>query len=301
MKDELPPHVLADLARAERLEWWTLGWMASVIAAMAAVVGSSAAMRTALIEDVLSLVPAAVFLIARRIERRPESRRFPFGFDRVNSLAFLISAVALASVGATLLLESTITLLKREHVTVAPIEVFGAGIWLGWAMIAALAYSVVPPVILGRMKLPVAKRLQDKVLHTDALMQRADWQTGLAGIAGILGIGLGLWWADAAAAALIALSILHDGVNALRLSTAELIDGAPRGLDSSDIDPEAAMLQGALEGRFPGATVRLRETGRFIHAQIDGVSEPEAIDRAALWPGAPERAWRLGRLSFIAP
>jgi hypothetical protein len=38
----------------------------------------------------------------------------------------------------------------------------------------ALTYSIVPPVILGRMKLPLAKRLQDKVLHTDAMMQKAD-------------------------------------------------------------------------------------------------------------------------------
>jgi len=49
--------------------------------------------------------------------------------------------------------------------------------------------AVLEQVIQGRMKLPIAEKLRDKVLHTDALMQKADWQTGLAGILGIVGIG----------------------------------------------------------------------------------------------------------------
>ena len=93
-------------------------------------------------------------------------------------------------------------------------------------MIAALAYSVVIPIVLGRLKLPVAKRLCDKVLHTDALMQKADWMTGIAGIGGVLGIALGLWWADALAAGFISLSILKDGLTSMRTASAELLDGA---------------------------------------------------------------------------
>jgi hypothetical protein len=41
-------------------------------------------------------------------------------------------------------------------------------------MIAVLVYSVIPPVILGRLKKPVAAKIADKVLHTDALMNAAD-------------------------------------------------------------------------------------------------------------------------------
>ena len=121
----------------------------------------------------------------------------------------------------------------REHVTIPSVHLFGQQVWLGWLMIAALAYSVVPPLILGRMKLPVAGALHDEVLHTDAMMQKADWMTGLAGIAGVIGIGFGYWWADAVAAALISFSILHDGITALRVAAAELADGVPRELGSA--------------------------------------------------------------------
>ena len=301
MSGAIPSEIKADLDRARRLEYWTLGWMGSVVILMFLAMGSSQAMRTAWVEDLLSLVPAIVFLIGARLERKGPTRAFPHGFHRVQSLGFLISAVTLTAVGALLLFESVTTLAHQEHATIPPVNLFGQQIWLGWLMVAVLLYSVVPPMILGRMKLPVAKRLQDKVLHTDAMMQKADWMTGLAGIAGVLGLGLGFWWADATAAALISASILSDGFTALRSSTAELIDGAPRALDRDEIASEAEALKRTLELRYPGAEVRLRETGRFINAQVGRVAPQEKVELRQIWPGEPDRAWRFAQLSFVPP
>lgn len=301
MNKPFPPEIAKDLERARRLEYWTIGWMISVVAVMGLVMGSSQAMRTAWIEDILSLIPAIVFLIALHFEGKEPSRRFPYGYHRVHSLAFIISAVALAIMGALLLFESVMTLVKREHATIPPVSLFGKDIWMGWLMVAALLYSVIPPVILGRMKLPVAKRLQDEVLHTDAMMQRADWMTGLAGIAGVIGLGLGYWWADAVAAGIISFSILRDGITALRIATAELADGAPRKLGSSELAPDAEKLSRHLEELYPNSRVRLRETGRYIHAQVRGAMPKGPVDLKEVWPGARNRAWRLAQLSFVPP
>jgi cation diffusion facilitator family transporter len=297
---QLPDEIEADLAKARRLEWWTLGAMTTVVVFMGAAAGSSQAMKTAWIEDMLSLVPAIVFLVAAHLEPKQPTRLFPFGFHRVHSLAFLISAVTLSAVGLLLFVELAMTLVKMEHVTVGPVSLFGHDVWSGWLMIGALGYSIVPPVILGQMKLPIARRLQDKVLHTDAMMQKADWMTGLAGIAGIIGIGFGLWWADAVAAAIISLSIIMDGVKALRSATAELVDGAPRALDRDVEATDAVELRHALERRYPGSAIRLRETGRFILAEVEGAAPEGPVDLRALWPGDPNRSWRLARLSFVS-
>lgn len=297
----VPPEIAEAHARAVRLEWWTVGWIASIVVVMGIVAGGSQAMRTAWIEDMLSLVPAIVFLIAARFERRQPSARFPFGFARAHSLAFLISAVALAATGSILLVESALTLIHADHATVAGITLFGHEIWQGWLMIAALIYSSIPPLILGRMKLPLARAMSDKVLHTDAMMQKADWMTGLAGVGGIVGLGMGWWWADAVAAAVIAGSILHDGIRALEIATAELIDGAPRALDSDDVADDARALHAALDARYPGAEVRMRETGRMIHAVVVGVRPDSPIDGDAIWPGPPDRRWRLEQIGFVPP
>ena len=302
MTEPVPKEIEADLARARRLAWWTIAWMTSIIIVMFLVMGSSQAMKTAFIEDLLSIVPSVVLLIALRLERKEPTRLFPHGYDRAHSIAFLIAATALTIMGAALLLESLHTLAMREHVTIPSLFLFGQQVWLGWLMVAALLYSVIPPFILGRMKLPVARRLHDEVLHTDALMQKADWMTGLAGAAGVIGIGLGYWWADAAAAAILSLSILQDGVGALRTAAAELADGAPRDLGSSKIAPDADALCKELKRRWPEGEIRVRESGRYILAQVRGVHPPPGgVDLDPLWPCEPERRWRFAELEFVPP
>ena len=302
MSEGIPAQLQGVMRQAERLEWWSIAWTISVIVIMGAAMGSSQTMKTAWIEDCLSLIPPAVFLISAHVERRSANARFPNGFARVPSLAFVIAAAALTALGGTLLVDSAISLISQEHATVAAVHVFGKEIWLGWIMVAAQVYSIVVPLVLGRLKLPLAKLLNDKTLFTDAMTQKANWMTGIAGIGGVIGIGLGYWWADALAAGLISLDILNDGIRALRAASAELVDGAPRALDSCDIADDASALHAALDARFPGAEVHLRETGRVISAQIVGAAPPgDTLDPRDYWPGDPDRAWRLGHISFILP
>lgn len=293
-----PPEIKDDLDHAVRLEWWTIGWQLSIVVVMAMVMGSSQAMKSAWIEDALGLVPATVFLIAVHYEHKAPNKRFPFGYTRLNSLAFLIAATALLFMGGYLIYDSGMKLIAAEHPTIGPVTLLGEKIWLGWLMMAALIYSIIPPVILGRMKQPLSERLSDKVLYTDSLMQKADWMTGLAAIIGIGGVGFGFWWADSAAAILIAFDIAHDGFRAVRIATSELIDGAPRALDSASLHQEAKSLEKALAEQYPGGEVRLRETGRYIAAEVSSVAPQKRVDPKELWPGDRNRTWRFARLTF---
>lgn len=298
--DKLPPAVRETLKQAERLEWWNIFWTVTIIIVMGLVLGQSQTMKTAWIEDTLGLVPPIAFLIAARMERRGKrSHKFPFGFERVNGLGFFLAAVALAATGALLLWDSAMTLVAAEHATVGSVRLFGHDIWLGWLMIGAQIYAMIPPMIIGRKELPLAEKLADKLLHTDALMNKANWMTGAAGIAGIVGLGLGWWWADSLAAAFISFDILHDGFKAIRSSTAELVDGTPRALASAKISEEAEALETALKARYPDATISLRETGRLIRAEVHGCLPDEPIDLDAHWPGKKRRSWRLTQVAFV--
>jgi cation diffusion facilitator family transporter len=301
LKRHYPPHVEAGIARGSKLEYWTIAWVITVVPLMALVVGSSQAMKTVWIEDMLGFIPPIVYLISARLERKEPTPAFPYGFDRVNGIAFVMSAVALTLMGFYLLFEAVVTLVRAEHATVGTMRAFGRDIWMGWPMILVLLWSTIPSMVLGRMKLPIARTINDKVLHTDADMQKADWMTGLAAIGGVIGIGFGWWWADAAAAGLISFGILHDGISSVRASTAELVDGAPRKLEKDEVAEEAEQLKGELERLFPGCEVRLRETGRVIRAQVTGRPPDLPIDLETIWPGEPDRSWRLAQLSFVPP
>jgi cobalt-zinc-cadmium efflux system protein len=303
VKDDgvVPPELRSPMARAVRLEWWNIGFTISIIVAMGLVLGNSQTMKTAWIEDTLGLIPPIVFLIAVHFEKKGATRDFPFGFDRVHGLAFLIAAVALAGVGAMLLWDAGKTLVAREHATVASIHILGRDIWLGWLMLAAQVYSIIPPLIIGLKEMPLARQMQDEVLFTDSKMNKANWQTGAAGLAGIIGLGFGWWWADSVAAAFISVGIISDGWRALRIAAAELVDGEPRALGSTGPDPEAEQLVEKLQAQYPGANIRLRETGRYIRAEVCGVDPDARQNLRALWPGEPGRAWRLAQLAFVPP
>ena len=293
-----PREIRADIAAARRLEWWHIGWTLSIVVVMGLAMGSSQAMKTAWIEDILGLITPIVFLVSLRFEARAHNARFPYGYDRVNSMGFLVCAVTLASVGVLLLWDAGIALASQEHVTIGTTRIAGHDVWLGWFMLAAQAYATVPPLIIGRMELPLAERLRDKLLHTNALMNKANWQTGAAGFVGVALMGFGLWWADAVAAGLISVTIIWDGWRALRIATAELVDGIPHELGSDKPAKDAQGIAKALKARFPEARVLLRETGRYIRAEVVGAAPPKDFDIDKFEIPDLECRWRLDSIAF---
>lgn len=119
MSKNYPPHVEAGIARARKLEYWTIAWLVTVVPLMALVMGSSQAMKTVWIEDMLGFIPPIVFLVSARLERKEPTDAFPFGFDRVNSAAFVVSAFALTLMGAYLLFEAVALTGGRCRITPA--------------------------------------------------------------------------------------------------------------------------------------------------------------------------------------
>lgn len=298
MRHHLPEEVKKAIGRGVRLECWTLFWLTTIVVLMYLVTGSSQAMKTAWIEDCLSLVPAGLFILAARLETWRPTRRFPYGFNRVGSLAFFGAACALFVMGALLLYESLAALVRQEHPTIGTVSLFGHRVWLGWLMIPTLVYSVIPPIILGRKKRPLAHRINDKILFTDADMNAADWHTGAAGVLGILGVAFGHWWADSAAAAVISLSILKDGVRNSRVAIAELLDGAPRQVGGTDVSPDAERLK-ALVADDDRVAMHVRETGRYMRAVISPTDQHVlSMEKGSAVLG--EDYWRIVEISVGA-
>jgi cation diffusion facilitator family transporter len=300
----LPEEQQAAMRRAWRLEAVWIAALASIVVVIYLTLGNSQAMKTAWIEDMLSFVPPVAFMVASRIERRAPNDRFPLGFIRVTSIGYLVSAVALAGVGLFLVVDSSLALIHTEHPTIGSVEIFGVTLWMGWLMIAALIYSVILPVIFGRLKMGPARELHDKILWADALMNKADWMTGLAAAVGVIGIGFGLWWADAVAAMLIALDVLHDGYQHTGAAIRDLSDEMPRTVDDKDFDPLGAQVKDCVDGLpwVRESRVRLREEGRFLTGTIHVLPREPKVDPE--WVRAAEDKlrdlhWRIRDISII--
>lgn len=266
---QLPREKQNDLNYLMRLEWWNLGFRLSIVAVLALVLGSSQAMKAAWYEDMLSLVPTIAFLVAMRFRNRSPDEEFPYGYQRATVIAFLCAAVALTLIGSYVLLDSLYKLIMMEHPSIGTIELFGETVWMGWLMVAALLYSVIPPVVIGRLQMKAATKVHEKTVFADGKMSKADWMTGLAAIVGVLGVGAGLWWADALAGALIALDVTKDGINNLKEAVGDLLDRRPR--FTAKAKPEGLAEQ--LEARLcdldwvASAAVRLREEGHIFSGE----------------------------------
>jgi len=196
----------------------------------------------------------------------------------IRAMLFALAAVALFAMGVILLLDASHSLVKGERLSIGTTVLFGHQFWSGWLMVGASLYAAVPPVILGKLKKPLADELHEKTLYADAEMGRADWLTALATIAGVVGVGMGWWWADSAAAAVISLEITRDGWKNLCNAVGDLSDRRPESPEDSEPDPLPKLLAAEMR-RLPwvrDARARLRTEGDVLTGEVFVVPrEPE--------------------------
>ena len=290
--------------RAMRLAWISIAVLASTAVLMYLTLGQSEAMKTAWVEDLLGMIPPIVILIAYRIETREPTKRFPYGYFRAVSVAFLVTAAVLAIAGLSLLFDAVTKLLARERPPIGAITLFGHQFWLGWAMIVALSYSIAGGLVLGMRKRPVAEKLHDKALDADADMNKADWMSEGAAIVGVLLVGYGKWWGDAAAAGFISINIIRDGIRNLREVLADLMDETPTklgGVETEDLPQRIASEAEKLDW-VEKASVRLREQGHVLNGEVFVVPKGDEVRVSKIEEASRELAkidWRIYTLSVM--
>lgn len=267
---DLPQEQQDALQKAVRIERITIIIRVFTVAMIFALAGSSQAMKAAWIEDALTFLPPLAFLVAVRFIWMKPTPRHPYGFHRAVGVGHLVAAVALLGFGAYLLVDSAMGLVTGEHPPIGMLDIFGVSVWSGWLMVAASVIAAVPSVILGRIKMKLARPLHNKVLYADAAMNKADWMTGFATAGGILLVGTGLWWADAAAAIVISFDIIADGVKNLRGCLAGLIDARATKVDTKEPHPLIAEVRDTLQELdwVKEADVRSRDQGHVFHTEV---------------------------------
>jgi cation diffusion facilitator family transporter len=274
---DIPQDKQDSVERARRLEMWSLFFLFTIVVLLGFTMGSSQAMKAMWLEDTLSLVPSSAVLVGIYMRRWAPNDRFPYGYRRAVQIGFLAGAVALFGFGLYLLIDSIYSLIIAHHPTIQTIEIFGNRVWLGWLMIAALVYSIFPPLILGQMKKPLASELHDKALYTSATIDKGDWLSGIAGILGILGIAYGYWWADSVAAGFISFEITKDGIENLKNSVFQLMNMHPTDVESKEKDPIYDRVKEEIAGLdwVRQSQVRLREDGDILAGEAFVVPSDE--------------------------
>ena len=64
------------------------------------------------------------------------------------------------------------------------------------------------------------------------------------------------------------------------------------------MDPVADRIAEKLQARYPNSAIRMRETGRYIHAVVSPRDQPNLPHDAAREIAGEEEAWRLAEVAL---
>lgn len=303
---QFPEEQEALRGEARRMAWITIGVLGLAAVSLALTLGQSQAMKTAWVSDLLALVTPMAILLALRVEKKPPSARFPYGYHRALSVAFLATAAALWVVGGWLLYDSLTKLAMQHRPPIGAFTLLGHEfqVWSGWPMIGALLFSIAAAATIGRRKKKIAERLHNKALLADADMNKADYMSEGAAVVGILLVAFGFWWGDAVAAALISSTIIYDGWHNMRQVLGDLMDESPTNMGAKELEPLPDRLAMRAESWdwVSQSAVRLRESGHVLNGEVFVVPKTSTDLVRHLEAGADElRAmdWRLYNLVMV--
>lgn len=205
--------------------------------------------------DALTAVPLWIaFLLSRRVA----SRRYTYGYGRVEDLAglFIVAMIALSAVVAGW--EAIDRLLHP-----APVEHLG---WVAAAGVIGFAGNELVAVY----RIRIGRRIGSAALVADGLHARTDGLTSLAVVLGAAGVAAGWQIADPIIGLLISVAILGVLRSAARDVFRRLLDGVDPALLAT---AEQALLN------TPGISgvqmVRLRWLGHSLHAEATILIDPD--------------------------
>jgi cation diffusion facilitator family transporter len=249
--------------RAVKISLVVLGFTAMAQMVIVAVSGSVALFADTVhnLSDALTAVP---LWIAFAVGRRAASRRYTYGFGRVEDLAglFVVAAIALSAIVAAV--EAI-----RRLADPVPLS------HLSWVAAAGVV-GFLGNEIVAVYRIRVGKRIGSAALRADGLHARADGLTSLAVVAGAAGAGLGFPIADPIVGLLISVAIGAVLVVAARDVFGRLLDR---------IDPDLVDRARQSLVAVPGVTgvrrVRMRWVGHQLYADAELDVDPNlSLDAA---------------------
>jgi cation diffusion facilitator family transporter len=212
---------------------------------LVAVLTGSLGMLSEAVHTGLDLVASVFALVAIRAARKPADSEHPYGHGRAENLAALGEGIILLIAAAGIAFEGLRRLLGQ------PVAVDPAFYAIG-LMAGTIVLELVRATVLRR----AATTFGSPALGAAAQNRRADILSSAGVLAGLIGVRLGLAWADVAAALLVAFLVARAAGLLVYRSADILIDRAPVGVEAG----VRRTIAGVAGVRRVGA-VRVRRSG----------------------------------------
>lgn len=240
------------------LKWSLGGLMATAVLQVIVVYFTgSVALLADTIHNFGDALTALPLWLAFRLGQRPPTRRFTYGFGRVEDLAgaFIVGMILMSALAAGN--ESL-----RRLTDPQPVQHV-------WAVALAAIIGFAGNELVAWYRIRVGQEIGSAALVADGYHARVDGLTSLAVLVGAVGVWLGYPLADPVVGLLITAAILKIAWDSGRQVFLRMIDGVePEVVD--EIQQAAAHVPGVREV----TNVRVRWLGHRLHAELNLAVDP---------------------------
>lgn len=221
-----------------------------------AILSNSVALLGDALHNLSDVSTSVAVFVGLQVSKRPATESHPYGWERAEDLAGLAVALVIWISAGFAGVVSVRKLL--EHGTTSHLG-FG---------IAAAGVGIVGNQIVARYKRRVGKRVQSATLLADAKHSWLDALSSAGAMLGLIGVALGLPWADGVAGLLVTGFICHVGYEVTKDLLHHLTDGVEPGTLTA-VTNAAMVVPGVVH-----AHVRGRWTGRSLLVEVEGYVTP---------------------------
>ena len=251
------------LAASERgiwaVKWSFIGlFITALVQVVVVLLSGSVALLSDTIHNFGDAATAVPLWIAFALSRLGASRRFPFGYGRVEDLAGVVVVLIILFSAIVAGYQAIERLLNPQP------------IGLLWAVVAASVIGFIGNETVAVFRIRVGREIGSAALVADGYHARTDGWTSLAVLFGAVGVWLGYPLADPIVGLLITAAILGIVWQSGKAVFTRLLDG---------VEPEIIDEVRDAAGRVPGvesvAEVRARWMGHRLHAEVNVAVAPE--------------------------
>jgi cation diffusion facilitator family transporter len=243
---------------------WAVKWsfvglfVTAALQVMVVALSGSVALLSDTIHNFGDAVTAVPLWIAFALARLGASRRFTFGYGRVEDLAGVVVVLIILFSAMVAGYQAIERLINPQ-----PIELLGA-------VAAAALVGFVGNEVVAIFRIRVGRQIGSAALIADGYHARTDGWTSLAVLAGSIGVWLGYPLADPVVGLIIAVAILVIVWQSGKTVFTRLLDG---------VDPEVIEEIRHAAQDVPGveevAEVRARWLGHRLRAEVNVAVDPE--------------------------
>jgi len=268
---------------------WALKWSFAGLAVTAALqlvvvfISGSVALLADTIHNFGDAATAIPLAIAFWFARKTPSKRFTFGYGRVEDLAGVMIVLTILASAIIAGYESIQRLLNPQPISYL------------WAVIGASIVGFIGNEAVAILRIRVGREINSAALIADGYHARVDGWTSLAVLVGAIGVWLGYPLADPTVGLLITAAIFGIVIQSGKEVFTRMLDGA---------DPHVIEEIREAAKRVPlvkdVTEVRARWLGHRLHAEINIAVDPEMPVRQAHAVATEVRHQLLHHLDYLS-